>query len=311
MKYELEKYKNRNQKHECPSCENKTFVRYVGVDGNYLHPSVGKCDKADSCGFHYTPKEYFHDNPTPEEWKPEKRVIKKKEAPKQVDYLPIDEYLFPFTGKGNGLNNNLAKFLYAKFPDKKQRINEVLWQFLCGDYGDSVLFPYVDVSGRFCTGKVMKYDITTGKRIKDEAYCIDWIHSKLIRKGVIPEAFNHRLCLFGEQQTQLSSMEGKPVAIVESEKTAIIASLFIDEFIWLASGALGWLNVSKLEPFRDRRIVLFPDTSREGTAFERWAKIANEASGKGFKISVDRTLEEQCSSEEKAAGFDIADFITK
>lgn len=310
MEYELEKYKNRNQKHECPSCGNKTFVRYIGEDGNYLHPSIGKCDKADSCGYHRTPKDYFTENPTRENWKSEKHN-KKKEATKPVDYLPIDEYLFPFTGKGNGLGNNLAKFLYKKFPDKKQRINEVLWNYLCGDYGDAILFPYLDVSGRFCTGKIMKYDPATGKRIKDEAYCIDWVHSKLMRKGIIPDSFNHRLCLFGEQQIQLASMEGKPVAVVESEKTAIIASLFIDEFMWVSSGALGWLNVEKLKPFRNRRIVLFPDTSKDGTAFERWSRIADEAAGKGFKINVDRTLEEQCTAEEKAAGFDIADFITK
>jgi hypothetical protein len=47
----------------CPTCERKTFVLYIdNSTGNPLHSTVGKCDRADNCGHHYTPKQYFQDN---------------------------------------------------------------------------------------------------------------------------------------------------------------------------------------------------------------------------------------------------------
>jgi hypothetical protein len=49
-------------------------------------------------------------------------------------------------------------------------------------------------------------------------------------------AFQLSQCLFGEH---LLKDTETPVAIVESEKTAIIASCYYPEFIWLACGGSG------------------------------------------------------------------------
>jgi len=48
----------------CPSCGKKRcFVRYIDEQGTMRFPStVGKCDHEQSCGYHYTPREYFRDN---------------------------------------------------------------------------------------------------------------------------------------------------------------------------------------------------------------------------------------------------------
>ena len=51
----------------CPKCghecKRKTFVLYIDNEtGNPLHSTVGKCDRSDNCGHHYTPKQYFADN---------------------------------------------------------------------------------------------------------------------------------------------------------------------------------------------------------------------------------------------------------
>jgi len=42
-------------------------------------------------------------------------------------------------------------------------------------------------------------------------------------------------CLFGEHLLSDTSatMSAKPVAIVESEKTALVAAMFIPDFVWL------------------------------------------------------------------------------
>ena len=38
---------------------------YIDTENNnqYLSVRVGKCNRLDKCGYHYTPREYFTDNP--------------------------------------------------------------------------------------------------------------------------------------------------------------------------------------------------------------------------------------------------------
>ena len=62
--YSLQKYKGTATRHTCPNCGDKrSFTCYVDESGMLLHPSVGRCNHESSCGYHYTPKEYFHDHP--------------------------------------------------------------------------------------------------------------------------------------------------------------------------------------------------------------------------------------------------------
>ena len=53
----------------------------------------------------------------------------------------------------------------------------------------------------------------------------------------------------------------------------------------------------------------FPDLSRDGSAFERWNRVANELMGLGFRITVSTYLEENATQPEKDAGLDLADFL--
>ena len=39
------------------------FTRYIDTETNqYIADDVGKCNRLDKCGYHYTPKQYFSDN---------------------------------------------------------------------------------------------------------------------------------------------------------------------------------------------------------------------------------------------------------
>jgi hypothetical protein len=69
----------------------------------------------------------------------------------------------------------------------------------------------------------------------------------------------------------------KVVCIVESEKTALIAAACIPECLFMATGSLENLTLDRLKPLRGRRIKLYPDTSQDGSAFEKWSKKADEA----------------------------------
>ena len=62
--YSLQKYKGTATRHTCPGCGDRhSFAYYVDEQDTPLHPSVGRCNHESSCGYHYTPKEYFHDHP--------------------------------------------------------------------------------------------------------------------------------------------------------------------------------------------------------------------------------------------------------
>jgi hypothetical protein len=65
-RYQLEKYRGRSTRHVCPQCGRKNvFTRYVDTENNniYISDKVGKCNRLDKCGYHYTPHQYFTDNP--------------------------------------------------------------------------------------------------------------------------------------------------------------------------------------------------------------------------------------------------------
>ncbi len=61
-----------------------------------------------------------------------------------------------------------------------------------------------------------------------------------------------------------------PVAIVESEKTAIIALAKMPEYLWLATGSLNEFKPAKLETLKNRRVVAFPDIG----AYDIWKQKA-------------------------------------
>ena len=65
-RYILERYRGRGTRYTCPQCGRKyTFTRYIDTENNniYISENVGKCNRLDKCGYHYTPKQYFTDNP--------------------------------------------------------------------------------------------------------------------------------------------------------------------------------------------------------------------------------------------------------
>ena len=64
-RYQLEKYRGRGTRYSCPQCGRKYYItRYIDTETNqYINERVGKCNRLDKCGYHYTPKQYFTDNP--------------------------------------------------------------------------------------------------------------------------------------------------------------------------------------------------------------------------------------------------------
>ncbi|MBD2700477.1 hypothetical protein IC229_07515 [Spirosoma sp. BT702] len=207
----------------------------------------------------------------------------------------------------------------------------LLKQFSIGTSGlwpGACVFWYVDEQQRVRGGQIKLFDDTfhTVKYVvKDgeKRSRTSWVHSayalrcdrlNLPYPAWLMDYLDERNdvqkspCLFGLPQLRSAPVD-QPVAIVEAPKTAVISTYYFPDFIWLAVGALSYLNAERLAPLRGRRIELFPDLSKDGSAFDRWNRVANELLGQGFQITVSTYLEDNATEDEKAAGLDLADFL--
>lgn len=127
----------------------------------------------------------------------------------------------------------------------------------------SPIFWQIDQSGRVRTGKIIPYNPETGKRIKEYRPSCCWAHTLLKESGDVKN-FNLQQCLYGEHLIHNS----ETIAVAESEKTAIIASVYYPQYTWVATGGKAGLNAEKLQPLKGKRIILFPDKG----CFNDWKK---------------------------------------
>ncbi len=122
---------------------------------------------------------------------------------------------------------------------------------------------------------------------------INWLH-----KAIKEPNFNLCQCLFGLHL--INEDYQKEIAIVESEKTAITMSIYVPDYIWLATGSSGNFKYKLLEPLKKRNCFAFPDNGE----FTNWSNKAKELKSKGFKIEVSNILEQSKFKK----GFDLADY---
>jgi len=158
------------------------------------------------------------------------------------------------------------------------------------------IFWQIDEKFRVRTARLIKYTLQTGKRVKSdrEEDKPTWIHR-------YPKQ-SYKQCLFG---LHLISENDKPIAIVESEKSAIIMSYCRSDYNWLATGGISNLSKDKLKPLVGRHITLYPDHN----GFYLWKKKAEKITketGITFKIAPD--CEEWYKEGKILEGNDIADY---
>ncbi len=300
-RYILEPYKGMNTRYRCPSCQqrDKTYSLYIDTEtGEHLHPSVGRCNRESNCGHHYTPKQYFQDNnisfdtPQPKAYKP--RPVTPPQKP--VSFIPVE--VFKASLKAHE-TNHFAQFLITLFGvEVASQLVSRYFIATSKHWNGATVFWQIDTQGKVRTGKIMLYSPTTGKRVKEPFNHINWAHKALKQ----PE-FELRQCLFGEH---LLIDKTKPVAIVESEKTAVIASVYLPQFIWVAVGSLTNLNAEKCSILKGRTVTLFPDLN----GFEKWSSKAKELSHLAI-FTVSDLLERKATEAEKKQGFDLAEYLIK
>jgi hypothetical protein len=300
-KYILEPYKGMNSRYPCPSCKQREFTRYIDTEtAQYVNTKVGRCNRQDSCGYHYTPKQYFIDKNISFS---ETHLSNRNCQPKAVTLQRRAVYLIDVEvfkdSLANYQQNHFVRFLLDLFGVEVTQ--KLIARYFIGTsthWEGATIFWQIDIKGRARTGKIMLYDPATGKRVKEPYDKITWVHKAL----KLPD-FGLKQVFFGEHLLRDNT---KPVAMVESEKTACIASVYFPGMIWLATGSLNNLKADKCAVLAGRKIILYPDLG----AFKKWSQQA-KALPHFATFTVSNLLEQTATEAERQQGLDLADYLTK
>ena len=188
-RFHLQKYKP-GSKTVCPGCGRKScFTRYIDEAGEISFPGyVGKCDHVNSCGYHYSPKEYFRDNPSARETSAGHKMngnvftavkYAAKQPPteqeQEISYLPYD--LVEQSMRGYDINPLYRYFTKVAGKEEAGRLFHVYKVGTSRMWNGSTVFWQIDVKGNVRAGKIMGYDAVTGHRIKEPFNQVNWVHS--------------------------------------------------------------------------------------------------------------------------------------
>jgi len=216
------------------------------------------------------------------------------------DYIPQN---IVATSLASGEKNNLKIWLREAYGEDVA--NKAITEYRVGTskYKDgATVFFFIDEAQQVRRGKVMLYDPLTGKRKR--SVNPTWVHH-LLRLDNKPEQ-----CLFGLHL--LNEYLTKTIAVVESEKTAIIMSIIVPKYLWMATGGLSSLKPKMFIPLKNRNVILYPDAGKGGTLgtpYEQWEQKLSVLQEYVSDIALSDLLERKATEDQKIAGFDIADYF--
>jgi hypothetical protein len=340
-RFTLEPYGGKSTRHTCPGCQkHHEYSRYIDTTTNeQLPPQYGKCNNIGKCGYWLDPykdgyakmiweKETEEDEKSEESEGVRQQGLKAKKAPtpqqKPLVFIPLE--LLKQSRDRYG-ENHFVQYLIRTFTP--EMASHLISRYHIGTsnsrYQGATVFWFIDAKGRIRAGQVKQFDESghTAKYVSKEGKtesCTSWVHSILKHKlkqsgqslpGWLEEYTDQRnyvSCLYGEHLLQTEP--AKPVAIVEAPATAIVASGYFPQFLWLAVGSLSYLTAGRCQALQGRNVFLFPDLSQNGKAYELWSTRAKELAHLAA-FTVSDLLERNATPKEREQGLDLRDYLTR
>lgn len=187
--------------------------------------------------------------------------------------LPFEYVSCKLNTKGDTLCDWLRSLPWRKAS--RARLEDILLNYAVGHSKQGhTIFWQIDDRARVRTAKLMLYK-PDGHRDRESPGNFHWAHNLLYKAGMVDlKKYQFMTTLFGMHL--LNYHPNAQVNIVESEKTALICSIFWGDYshdIWMASGGLSFLTRERLKPIidQDRKVVLFPDKDGVG----KWKQQAS------------------------------------
>ena len=224
----------------------------------------------------------------------EKYKISKKAILRRCDKLSIPK-MSEWCQQWQSAANALATYLYSLAPH--EQVDAMLARYRTGSTHDGrVIYWQIDQHGRVRTGKFMRYG-PDGHRVKGQAGALNWVHAV---KGLEQLADQ---CLFGEH---LLMEHTGHVALVESEKTALILALKRPDIVWIATaGKKGFMH-ERLWPLCGRKVYVLPDAD----ALDEWTQRVEELNREhGYQFIVPDEYRGMCTLEARERKWDLADML--
>ncbi|MGY6561424.1 MAG: DUF6965 family protein [Luteibaculaceae bacterium] len=254
-------------------------------------------------------------------------TAKPPKKPQPENLIPFDFETFKTTLTSYEKNVFIQNLLTnVKHPFASDEVTKVIQLYRLGTITNghrtgAICFPFIDLNGLIRTVQVKQFDKT------NHTTGTDFLHSMIEKEYTkknepLPnwlDAYKKQnkkvSCLFGEHL--LSKYPLNPVALVEAPKTAVYGTLYFGEpqrpgdFIWLAVYNKSSFSFDKLQVLQGRKVVIFPDLSKDGSTFNEWKIKAKE-----FESNLPSTsfvfsdlLEKFATPEQRAKGSDIADIL--
>lgn len=309
LDYELPK---RYRKTSCPNpdChDRRCYKPYVHkVTGEVLHPDVGRCDHEQSCQYHYSPKMFLRDHPELRHTTETSHI--RAVIPRTPNHAPAAPpqpqtvfYPLQWAEQAQRRSSTFRRW-FESLPYEAEVKAQVLRDYMVGgtqwdtyvehvNYGPAVIFWMIDEQQRVHDAKLMAYQMD-GHRVQGWG---NSMRSLCVKRGVGPQLEQTDKCLFGLHL--LPQHPDCPVAIVESEKTALVCACRYPQYLWLATGGCGGLNAQKLRPLMQSRLIIFPDSGE----YDKWHRIMRDTHHPDYRIS------DMLEGERYPPNTDLADVI--
>ena len=192
--------------------------------------------------------------------------------------------------------------------------------------------------GKTRSGKTMFWMIDDMMQPLDARIGDTWVSQLLKKREPLLEYWPVKHCLFGEHLLnvvgdlqsptigsggfeipqldagglQIHQNNDYPVAIVESEESAVILSELFPESIWMAYSTTAHLVPELMAPLQGRHVTIYPRTDPTMSTYVFFLEYT-EIVRKHYDISlrIDSTLEHNATAEQKEQCIDILEFILK
>jgi hypothetical protein len=145
-----------------------------------------------------------------------------------------------------------------------------LLSYLRKTYGnekvDGVKLDYV--IGSAIDGGTIFWNINSDLNVQKSKICYYNENGKRTNKFRVPykNEDGYYSCLFGAHLVYDGSKGIKTVILVESEKTAIVCSILLPQYVWVAYGGINGLTEPKIQCLIGHTVVIIPDMSENAVA---------------------------------------------